>query len=420
MPFFGDLFVSEILRKPVLDPKGEELGKVRDIVVVRGEAFPKVTALILEKKKSLLNLPWTGLNIFNKRIISSNIYTESLQTYEFNEKDLLIVRDIFDKQIVDANGAKVVRVNDVKLEGYDSEALLIAVDVGMRGIMRRLGFERGGEDVMRIFKKHLSYNLISWTYIQPLEPKLTKISLTVPRQMVSELHPADIAEIISQVSHKEGASFFKDLDVETAAEALSELEPDVQAAIITGMDTDKAADIIEEMPPDEAADVLSDLPVDKAKEILESIEKEEAEDIQELLSHEEDTAGGLMTNDFITYPPEISVKDAIEKFRKDAEDVETVYYLYITDPDEKLLGVVSLRELLLAPLDAKLSDILETKLKTVTPDTDEIEVAEIVAKYDLVAIPVVDTEGFMLGIVTVDDVIDVILPPSAKRKRRKV
>ena len=420
MPFFGELFVSEILRKPVLDPKGEELGKVRDIVVVRGEAFPKVTALILEKKKSLLNLPWTGLNIFNKRIISSNIYIESLQTYEFNEKDLLIVRDIFDKQIVDANGAKVVRVNDVKLEGYDSEALLIAVDVGMRGIMRRLGFERGGEDVMRIFKKHLSYNLISWTYIQPLEPKLTKISLTVPRQMVSELHPADIAEIISQVSHKEGASFFKGLDVETAAEALSELEPDVQAAIITGMDTDKAADIIEEMPPDEAADVLSDLPVDKAKEILESIEKEEAEDIQELLSHEEDTAGGLMTNDFITYPPEISVKDAIEKFRKDAEDVETVYYLYITDPDEKLLGVVSLRELLLAPLDAKLSDILETKLKTVTPDTDEIEVAEIVAKYNLVAIPVVDTEGFMLGIVTVDDVIDVILPPSAKRKRRKV
>jgi magnesium transporter len=420
MPFFGELFVSEILRKPVLDPKGEELGKVRDVVVVRGEAFPKVTALILEKKKSLLNLPWTGLNIFNKRIISSNIYIESLQTYEFNEKDLLIVRDIFDKQIVDANGAKVVRVNDVKLEGYDTEALLIAVDVGMRGIMRRLGFERGGEDVMRIFKKHLSYNLISWTYIQPLEPKLTKISLTVPRQMVSELHPADIAEIISQVSHKEGASFFKGLDVETAAEALSELEPDVQAAIITGMDTDKAADIIEEMPPDEAADVLSDLPVDKAKEILESIEKEEAEDIQELLSHEEDTAGGLMTNDFITYPPEISVKDAIEKFRKDAEDVETVYYLYITDPDEKLLGVVSLRELLLAPLDAKLSDILETKLKTVTPDTDEIEVAEIVAKYDLVAIPVVDTEGFMLGIVTVDDVIDVILPPSAKRKRRKV
>jgi Mg2+ transporter MgtE len=274
--------------------------------------------------------------------------------------------------------------------------------------------------MMRLFKRHLAYNLISWNYIQPLEPKLTKISLTVPRQMVSELHPADIAEIISQVSHREGATFFKGLDVETAAEALSELQPDVQAAIITGMDTDKAADIIEEMPPDEAADVLSDLPMDKAKEILEHIEKEEAEDIQELLGHEEDTAGGLMTNEFIAYPPETSVKEAIEKFRKDAEEVETVYYIYVTDTEEKLVGVISLRELLLAPSDTKLSDIIETKLKTVTPDTDEVEVAEIISKYNLVAIPVVDNEGFMLGIVTVDDVIDRILPPAAKRKRRKV
>ncbi len=420
MPFFGELFVSDILKKPILDPKGEELGKVRDIVVIKGEPFPKVSALIVERKKRLFNLPWNNLNIFNKRIISAQIYSDLLQHYDYSETDLLIVRDIFDKQIVDANGVKVVRVNDVKLEGFDSAAILVAVDVGMRGIMRRLGVERGGEDMMRLFKKHLPYNLISWNYIQPLEPKLNKISLTVPRQMVSELHPADIAEIISQVSHKEGASFFKGLDVETAAEALSELQPDVQAAIITGMDTDSAADIIEEMPPDEAADVLSDLPVDKAKEILEHIEKDEAEDIQELLSHEEDTAGGLMTNQFIAYRPDILVKDAIEKFRKDAEEVETVYYLYVTDADEKIMGVISLRDLILAPLDAKLSDIMKTKLKMVSPDTDEIEVAEIVSKYNLVAIPVVDSEGYMLGIVTIDDVVDRILPPTAKCKRRKV
>jgi magnesium transporter len=420
MPFFGELFVSEILKKLVLDPKGEELGKVRDIIVVKGDLFPKVSALILEKKKRLFHLPWTDLNIFNKRIISSIIYIDHLQAYAFSETDLLIVRDIFDKQIVDANGARVVRVNDVKLEGYNSEAVLVAIDVGMRGIMRRLGVERGGEDMMRLFRRHLPYNLISWNYIQPLEPKLTRLSLTVPRQMVADLHPADIADIISQVSHKEGATFFRGLDVETAAEALSELEPDVQAAIITGMDTEKAADIIEEMHPDEAADVLSDLPVDKAKEILESIEKEEAEDIQELLSHEEDTAGGLMTNEFIAYSPETTVRDAIEQFRKDAEEVETVYYIYIIDTDEKLLGVVSLRELLLAAFDAKLSDIMETKIKMVTPDVDEVEVAEIISKYNLVALPVVDAEGFFLGIVAVDDVVDRILPPAAKRKRRKV
>jgi magnesium transporter len=420
MPIFAEVFVSDLLKKPVLDPKGEELGKVRDIAMIKGEPFPKVSALIIEKRKKLFNLPWNDLNIFNKRIISSKIYSDLLHPYDYSETDLLIVRDIFDKQIVDANGAKVVRVNDVKLEGFDSAAILVAVDVGMRGIMRRLGVERGGEDMMRLFRKRLPYNLISWNYIQPLEPKLTKISLTVPRQMVSELHPADIADIISQVSHKEGASFFKGLDVETAAEALSELQPDVQAAIITGMDTDSAADIIEEMPPDEAADVLSDLPMDKAKEILEHIDKDEAEDIQELLSHEEDTAGGLMTNKFIAYPPDLLVKDAIEKFRKDAEEVEAVYYLYVTDTDEKIKGVISLRDLLLAPSDVRLSDIMKTKLKIVSPETDEIEVAEIVSKYNLVAIPVVDSDGYMLGIVTIDDIVDRILPPAAKRTRRKV
>ncbi len=420
MPIFAEVFVSDLLKKPVLDPKGEELGKVRDIAMIKGEPFPKVLALIIEKKKRLFNLSWNDLNIFNKRIISSKIYSDLLKPYVYSETDLLIVRDIFDKQIVDANGAKVVRVNDVKLEGFDSAAILVAVDVGMRGIMRRLGVERGGEDMMRLFRRHLPYNLISWNYIQPLEPKLTKISLTVPRQMVSELHPADIADIISQVSHKEGASFFKELDVETAAEALSELQPDVQAAIITGMDTNSAADIIEEMPPDEAADVLSDLPVDKAKEILEHIDKDEAEDIQELLSHEEDTAGGMMTNEFIAYPPDLLVKDAIEKFRKDAEDVEAVYYLYVIDAEEKIKGVISLRDLLLAPLDVRLSDIMKTKLKIVSPETDEIEVAEIVSKYNLVAIPVVDSDGYMLGIVTIDDIVDRILPPAAKRTRRKV
>ena len=190
-----------------------------------------------------------------------------------------------------------MRVNDIKLEGLKTDAVLIAIDVGMRGIMRRLGIERGGEDFLRLFKKSLPYALISWNYLQPLEPKLTKISLTVPQQMISELHPADIAEIISSVSRKEGASFFSDLDVETAAEALSELEPEVQQEIISGMDKERASDIIEMMPPDEAADILSDLPADKAQEILENLEKQEAEDIQELLGHEEDTAGGLMTNE---------------------------------------------------------------------------------------------------------------------------
>jgi len=420
MPLFGELFVSEILGKPVLDPKGEELGRVKDLIIVKGEPLPKISALVVRKKKILNFLRWEHIGIFNRRIISAKVYMEGLESYTPSDEDLLVVRDILDKQIVDVNGAKVVRVNDVKLEGFNSEACLIAVDVGMRGILRRLGIERKGENLIRIFGKDIAHNLISWDYIQPLEPRLTTISLTIPRQMISELHPADIAEIISRISPQEGITLFEGLDPDTAAEALHELRPDMQTAIIDRMDKEHASDIIERMPPDEAADIISDLPTEKAREILELIEKQEAEYISELLGHEEDTAGGLMINEFIAYPPDITVGEAIERFKKDGAQLPEVYYIYITDREEKLKGVLSLRELLIAPTNAKLSDAMEDKIKMVTPETDEKVVAGIISKYNLLALPVVDKDNALLGIVTVDDVVDLLLPPASRKKRRKV
>ncbi|HMK56469.1 MAG TPA: CBS domain-containing protein [Dissulfurispiraceae bacterium] len=420
MALFGELFLSEIIKKPVFDPKGEIIGRVKDVIVVKGDPLPEIAAVIVHRKGQQHIIKWAAINIFNKRIISSFLYADSLQSYEYPGEDLLAVRDILDKQIVDANGAKVVRVNDIKLEGYNGSAVLIAVDVGMRGILRRLGAEHSSDEVLRFFKTRLSYNLISWNYMQPLSPELKSIALTVPRQMLSDLHPADIADLISQVSREEGAHLFKDLDIETAAEALSELMPERQAEIISSIDTEQAADIIEEMQPDEAADVLSDLPTEKAKEILEHIDKEEAEDIQELLGHEEGTAGGLMTNVFIAYPPQMTVSEAIERFKKDAEEIESVYYIYVMDENEKLVGVASLRDIIMADPNAALAEVMETKLKSVTPETDDRVVAELISKYNLVALPVVDAENVLLGIVSVDDVIDIILPPSAKRGRRKV
>ncbi len=420
MPIFGEIFLSEILKQSVLDLKGEELGRLKDLIIVKGEPLPVVDSLIVSNRKQTYRLPWESISIFNRRIIATTLTKDNLTEYVPSDEDLLAARDILDKQIVDATGAKVVRVNDIKLEGYGGKAVLVAIDAGLRGILRRLGIEKKGSEFLKLLKVPLPYNLISWNYIQPLEPKLKTIALTVPRDMVAKLHPADIAEIISSVSRDEGESLFKDLDVKTAAETLSELEPDVQTRIIEEMDSDRASVIIGEMPPDEAADILGDLPAEKMKEILERINKEDAEDIQELLEHEEDTAGGLMTNEFLAYPPDTTVKEAMELFKKDAEEIETIYYIYVIDDEEVLIGVLSLRELLLAEPEKMLSDIMVTNIKTVCPEDDESVVAAAISKYNLVAIPVIDSEGVLLGIVTVDDIIDRILPPKAKRKRKKV
>ncbi|MCI0469166.1 MAG: magnesium transporter [Nitrospirae bacterium] len=408
MALFGELFISEIFKKPVHDPKGEIAGRVKDIIIVKGDPLPKVSALIIERKRESFKIDWTDLILFNKRIISTNLDADSIQAYHFADEDLLAARDILGKEIVDVDGAKVVKAYDIKLEEYEGDAVLIAVETGIRGRLRRFGLERIVENLLELFHAHLPFNLIGWNYIQPLKPKLKAITLTVPRQMVSDLHPADIAEIISQVNREEGAHLFKDLDIETAAGAFSELTPERQAEIINEMSADKAADLIEEMPPDDAVDVLSELPDEKAKEILEHIDEEEAGDIHELLEHEEDTAGGLMTNEFIAYPPDITIKEAIERFKKDAEGIETVYYIYIVDKEERLIGATSLRELLLSEPSMLLAETMETKLKSVAPDDDVEAVAEIMSKYDLVAIPVVGEDGGFMGIVTVDDIMDVM------------
>ena len=418
MALFGEIFISEMLSKPVFDPRGEVIGSLRDIVVVKGEPLPKVHSLIIKRKKALLEVKWGAVNIFNRRIISTSLYADALAAYELNKKDLLAARDILDKQIVDINGVKVVRVNDIKLEGYGANAVLVSVDVGVRGILRRLGVERWGEGVFSFFTAAMPQNLITWNYIQPLKPELKAISLTVARQNVSELHPADIAEIISRVSRIDASGFINDLDVETAAETISELTPEMQVEILNEIETARASDIIEEMSPNEAADVLNKMPTARAKEILENVEREEAEGIQELLGYEEDTAGGMMTNEYIAYPPDLTVKEAIERFREDVKEIQDVKYIYVVDAGERLIGAVSLKEMLIAAPDAKLAGIMEKDLKTVTLEANEKAVAEKMAKYSLVAVPVVSGEGAIEGIVTIDGIVGWLLTQDKRIKRR--
>ncbi len=421
MPYFaGEIFVSDVYKKPVLDQTGEEIGKLNDIVIGIGEPFPAVTFLAVASGKHLFFLPWDRINLFSRRVITANLRASDLTPGVSSPTDILICRDLLDKQIVDINGAKLVRVNDLELGDVKGKLCLVAADIGLRGLFRRLGIEKRGEQILSMFKYKLPHKLISWHYVQTIEPKVARLTLTVSGKKVSSMHPADLAEIISEVSQKERTAIFGTLDVETAAEALHELEPRVQVDIIDDMSKERASDILERMPPDEAADVLGDLPEAKAQELINLMEKEEAEDVQELLEHEEDTAGGLMTTEYLAFPPDMTVEEAIKELRLEAPDVETIYYLYILDSEEKIIGVLSLKHLILAAAQTLLGDIMITPPKTLPLDAARKDVAEFISKYNLLAAPVVDDNMIMKGIVTVDDVLDFLLPPASRKKRRKL
>ena len=420
MPFFaGEIFVSDVQKKPVLDQTGEEIGKLKDIVVAGGDPFPAVTALVVASGRTAYVIPWDMINLFNRRVISVNVTRSNLTPSAPAPNDILICRDILDKQIVDINGAKLVRVNDLELGDVKGRLCLVASDIGFRGILRRMGMEAKGEKLFSLFRHKVPNRLIGWHYLQTMEPKLTKLTLTVSRQKVARIHPADLADIISEVSQKERSALFGSMDVETAAEALHELEPKVQVGIIDDMSKEQASDILEQMPPDEAADVLGDLPEAKAQELINLMEKEEAEDVQELLEHEEDTAGGIMTTEYLAFPPDMTVEEAIKELRLEAPNVETVYYIYILDNEEHICGVLSLKNLILASPEAKLREIMMTPVKTLPLDAAEKDVAEFVSKYNLLAVPVVDETMAMRGIVTVDDVVDFLLPSASRKKRRR-
>lgn len=417
MPYIGELFVSELLNKSVLDKMGEPIGALTDFVLVPGDIFPKISALIVTRRKKIQIIPWDAVKIFNRRVISISLTVKELVPREISEDEMLLSRDILDKQIVDIDGAKVVRVNDLKMGEFHGHLCLMAADVGLRGLIRRLGLEHHGDKLAKFLGYKIPRNLISWNYLQSLKPKLTRLTLSIPRHKLSELHPADIAHILSQVPQKDRAAVIDTLDLETAAEALEEMGTEDQASIIEDLDAEHASDILEHMAPDEAADVLQDLPTDKAHDLLRRMEKEEAHEVEELLSHEEDTAGGLMTTEFLSLAKDISVTDAIEQVRLLSPNVETVYYIYILDKDEKLHGVLSLRDLIVAKGHQTLEEIMTHPAKSVRADADEKEVCGLISKYRLIALPVVDEDEKLLGIITMDDILYMTLNPHERKKR---
>jgi len=420
MVLFSEMFVSELLGRPVIDRFEERIGIVRDILATFGQSFPKVSGLLVRLDDSGAEkvILVGDIDLVGRQFVSTRTVKERVPYCQLTSDDILLCRDILDKQIVDTQGARVVRVNDIKLAKVEEEIVLIAVDVGFAGILRRLGLESAIGRILVPFRIKLAPSLIGWNHVEFLKKEVKKGKLTIPHKSVEELHPSDIASIISEVRSNIRTEIFAGLPDKTAAEALHELSPKIQAYLLTTVDTKKALSILNRMPVDEAADVIGDIPEEKAEELLRLMRNKKVSEIRALLKHHEETAGGLMTTEIITLPQTLTVEETINKLRDLAPSAETIYYLYVVNEEGRFVGVVTLRGLIISKPNTILSEIMIKDLITVPPEANQRHVADIISKYNLLAVPVVSSEGKILGIVTVDDVMDFILPPIARRKRQ--
>lgn len=415
----NEIYLSKVLGRKVINSNGDQIGILRDLIMIPGEVFPEVSHIVIKTRKGIKTLPWSEVSLFTHVLISTDSSRLlNLSTYKSEESDILVKRDLLDKQIVDVDGAKVVRVNDIKLGKLNQKLCIFSVDIGFRGLLRRLGYERFGERFAAAIKRDIPHAEISWEYVQPLEANSSKLALKIARDQMNEMHPADLADIIENIPIQNIRTVLESIDAETTGETIYELESDMRNLVINQLDNEQMSDILEEMEPDEAADVLSDLPEQKAQELLDMMDQEDAEDIQELLEHEEDSAGGLMNPDYLRLTSNINVGQALEILKSCADEVETIFYGYIVTDDDVLEGIVSLKGLIMNPPDTLITDIMEENIKSVHIDAEPEDMLETLAKYDLIAIPVIDFENKMAGIVTVDDVLAHYLPQIIKIKRR--
>lgn len=411
------LFLSEILEKKIADNEGRIIGEIRDLLVnLDTEPYPVVTHVFVKKKNSEkpVFLAWHNLRDHGNILVVESLKEEDFREHTLQEGEVLLKESLLDKQIVDTDGAKVRRVNDLQFLRAHDFLHLVHVDVGFRGLMRRVGLERATDFLLRgLLDYNLADQFISWRFVQPLStPDLLRLKISQKR--LSQLHPADLADIIEDLDIHQRAAVFKSLDVETAAETLEETDPKIQVSLIKDMDVSEASDIIEEMSLSEAADLLGDLPKEKAEDILMEMEKEIAEDVKELLTHHEETAGGLMTTSFLCYKPYTTAGEALEHLRKEAQDMDFVYYLYVVDEEDKLLGMLSLRELLVAKPDERLSELMDTRVISVAIDDEKDKIAADFAKYGIMALPVVDDANRMKGVIIFKNLLELVAPQLGK------
>ncbi|MEY4389066.1 MAG: hypothetical protein RLZZ432_785 [Chloroflexota bacterium] len=409
------LHLSRLIGRPVRDGARDAIGAIDDLIVAVGGSHPPVTGLVMRTGRRRIYLGWSAVESLDDAGASISTKGIDIGRFKQREHEILLKGDLLDKQIVDIDGRKVVRANDVILDEVDGSLRLVAVDVGATGLLRRLGLPDAWVDRLSGGATRVA-SYINWSDVDPLGSTIASVRLRVPHAGLSELHPADLATIIDQLTPRDRADIMSSLDEETAAGALEELEPETRAELLEDLEPERAADLLEEMSPDEAADAVADLSPMSREEILRLMEKEERDDVRELLAHPEASAGGIMTTEHVALPPTASVAQALAALRRLEPDADVAHAVYIVDAKRRLLGEVTLRDLILAAPTTAVGTIMEDEPVAVELLAHAEEVARVVTRYGLVTVPVVDEQQRLVGVITAGDALWDVLPEEWRRE----
>lgn len=405
------LFLTELLGLQVYDLKGRRIGVLKDAAVV-----PLVDPARIDRYLVGAGDTWLSIRYDQVRDISLDgihLKDEHLTPYHSDEYMLRMVRDLLDQQIIDAEGRKVVRVNDVTFETRAQNGTQVVyvreIDIGVRSMFRRLFRGVIPPLWIRRLQGPIAPHSIRWENCNILEPDpQRRVRLNISNRLLERMHPADLADIVEELSPDDREAIFETIDSEIAADALTEMDPDIQASILESLEPEKAADIVEEMAPDEAADLLAELEEETSQEILEEMEGEPKADVSELLEFEEDSAGGLMNTEYVALNENATVADAIAALKGSEELLESLNTIFLIDSEEKLIASVPLARLFILADTTALKELASESLIKVTVDEHQDRVTEVFDKYNVLTLPVVDEADRLSGVITADDVISVL------------
>ena len=405
-------YVRELLGRPVADVSGRQIGTLSDLIAATQHpiSHPLVVALAVQCNGNSLLIPVSAATELIAPAIPLKFRMKDLPAYVPAKGDLFLARDVLDKPVIDINGVRAVRVRDLELTRVNNDIYIANVNVcgnGKGGFLRKLLGRRADSSTAGV---------ISWENVEML-PGQTPMRLKVSGDKLSDLHPADLADIVSDLTrHNSSDQLLDQMVVEKLADVLEETEPEVQADLVEHMPDEKVADVLEEMAPDEAADLLAELPKDRSEGLLDLMGREEAEDVRKLLSYRVDSAGGLMNTEYLSIRPDMTASKAMDVLRREGPKIQNLFYIYVTDESEHLLGVFSLRDLVLAEPDTRVTEFMHSRVVSVRPEDGQEDAAHAVSKYNLLAVPVVDEQNRLQGIITADDALDKIIPTAWKKR----